>query len=89
MKRTIGYTLTAALAALAFSTPVLANDTFPLSVNESGPVYPQHAKVPDVPAGATRSNAPARQVGSAAPYEVQAPSSVSESAPWLTGTARR
>ena len=88
MKRTIGYTITAALAAVSFSAPLFADDTFPLSVNESGPVYPQHARVPTGAIGATQSNAPARQVGSAT-FEVQTPSSVNESAPWLSGTGRR
>ena len=88
MKRTIAYTLTAALAAVSFSAPVFADDTFPLSVNESGPVYPQHARVSTSATGATQSNAPVREVGSVT-FEVQTPSSVDESAPWLTGTSRR
>ena len=88
MKRTIGYTLATAFAGLSVSAPVFANDPFPLSVNESGPVYAQHATVPTVPSGATQSNAPAREVGSAL-YQVQTPSSVSESAPSLTATDRR
>ena len=88
MKRTASYTLTAALAALSFSAPVFADDTFPLSVNEAGPVYPQHAVVSTIATGATQSNAPAREVGSAT-YEVKTPLSVDESAPWLTGSGRR
>ena len=88
MKRTISYMLAAGFTALALSGPTLADDTYPLSVNESGPVYPQHAAVPAVPRGATSSNSPAREIGSVR-TEVQTPTSVSESAPWLAGTDRR
>jgi hypothetical protein len=100
MARTISHMIAAGVAALSLSAGAFANDTYPLSANESGPVYPQYSTAPaqregatrgDAPArdvGATQSNAPAREIGSRS-YEVQTPSSVSESAPWLTGSGRR
>ena len=88
MTRTLSHTICAALAALALSAGAFAKDTPPLSVNESGPVNPQRATVHEAPVGATQGRAPVRAVGSGH-YEVQTPSSVSESAPWLAGTQRR
>ena len=92
MNRKTSLLLAAAVAAATTSVGALANDTFPLSVNESGPVYAQHERAP-VNVGASRADAAQRQLSSqdarSGAIEVQTPASVSESAPWLTGTGRR
>ena len=94
MSRKLSHAIAAGLAALSLSTGALADDTFPLSVNESGPVYPQHATAPAQGAiaaaavGATKGTAAGGGFGSGN-YEVRTPASVNESAPWLTGTDRR
>jgi len=91
MTRKVSLTAAALLAA-SFSAGAFANDTFPLSVNETGPVYPQHASVPAY-IGASSQAAPERNIRSdvrdSKSYEVQTRSSVSESAPWRTGIERR
>jgi hypothetical protein len=80
-----------ALSLLA-GAAVYAQDV-PLSVNESGPVPGNHEVAPSNQSPATgRSGTAAvtRDVRGPYTYEVQTPSSVSESAPWLTGqTGRR
>ena len=92
MTRKLSSVIAAAIIGALLSVGALANDTFPLSVNETGPVYPQHATVPAY-VGASSQTAPARDIrshsGTSQSYEVQTPSSVNESAPWLTGTNRR
>lgn len=81
-----------ALTLLA-GAAVYAHDA-PLSVNE-GPVSPNHEVAPSnsQPAlGRSRQVTPPREIrgsGDSGSYEVQTPSSVDESAPWLTGQPRR
>lgn len=98
MLRKISAALTVSVTALSFlaAAPVVAND-FPLSVNESAPTNVDHGlsptqKPPAAPVGrmGQRSGGgevSARVYGSPT-YEVQTPSSVSESAPWRTGGQR-
>ena len=78
-----------ALTLLA-GAAVYAHDA-PLSVNE-GPVSPNHEVAPSnaQPAvGRSRQVTQPREVRGPTSYEVQTPSSVDESAPWLTGQPRR
>ena len=67
-------------------------DDAPLSVNESGPVSANHEVAPTnaQPAvGRSRQLEKPREIRGSGSYEVQTPSSVDESAPWLTGQPRR
>ena len=80
-----------AAAAVSASAGAFANDSvFPFSVNESGPVIAEHAAAPSQPTGHTTSAAPVRELqgGTEADRTPSFPSSVSESAPWLSGTTR-
>lgn len=80
-----------AAAALSVSAGAFASDSvFPSSVNESGPVLPDHATAPSQATGRTTNAAPVREIqgGTAAARSSAFPSSVSESAPWLTGATR-
>lgn len=70
---------------------VYAHDA-PLSVNDAGPTLPNHEVAPSnaQPAvGRSRQAAQSREVRGSSSFEVQTPSSVDESAPWLTGQPRR
>ena len=73
--------------AIMIGAAVYANDG-PLSVNESGPVSVDHAPAPSNAAPAIGRSASAPEPrelrGMGTTYEVQTPSSVNESAPWLT-----
>lgn len=80
--------------SLAAGAAVYADDA-PLSVNESGAVSANHATAPTNSAPATERTGSTRQTRevrsgsySSGTFEVQTPSSVSESAPWLTGQQR-
>ena len=84
MKRHITIAIAAAFAALSAATAG-ANDVFPSSVNESGPVYAPHATAAQAPQASGASNAAA--AGGEVRFgdrNIPFPSSVSESAPWLT-----
>ena len=98
MTRKFSALFAAGFGALALATAVAshAHDR-PSSVNESGAVPPTHHQVaPSNSAPATGRSAQAaaqrdvRGYGSAAgTYEVQTPSSVNESAPWLANERTR
>lgn len=87
------FVLFASAAATALSASVAtANDTFPLSVNESGPVYPQHQAAPANVGSTSQTSASGVVVSpraAATQYEVRTPSSVSESAPWRVENSGR
>ena len=86
--------ITAGFGALSLlaGAAVYAHDA-PLSVNDSGPVSGNHEVAPTNKSPATgRSGVAAitRELRGPNTYEVQTPSSVNESAPWLAGqTGRR
>lgn len=80
--------------SLAAGAAVYADDA-PLSVNETGPVSANHQMAPTESASATGRSGYDRQArevrggsSESGTYEVQTPSSVNESAPWLTGQDR-
>ena len=75
-----------ALTMLA-GAAVYAHDV-PLSVNDAGPVAANHETAPTnaAPAvGRSGQRSQAREMRGSDTFEVQTPSSVNESAPWLTG----
>ena len=78
--------------SLLAGAAVYAHDV-PLSVNEAGPVPGNHEVAPTNKSPATGRTSDATTTGEVRgpnTYEVQTPSSVSESAPWLAGqTGRR
>lgn len=79
-----------ALTMLA-GAAVYAHDV-PLSVNESGPAAANHETAPSnaAPAlGRSGQRSQAREIRGSDTVEVQTPSSVNESAPWLTGNFSR
>lgn len=79
-----------ALSLLA-GAAVYAHDA-PMSVNESGPVSANHQIAPtnsEPATGRSQRATEVREVRGPSPVEVQTPSSVDESAPWLTGQPRR
>ena len=87
-----------ALSLLA-GAAVYADDA-PLSVNESGPMSANHERAPTESSPAVgRSDRQLQtreirgsiysNVNDARSFEVQTPSSLNESAPWLTGQERR
>ena len=94
MARKLSTFITAGFGALSLlaGAAVYAHDV-PLSVNEAGPVSGNHEAAPTNKSPATgRSGVAtgAREVRGPSTYEVQTPSSVDESAPWLAGqTVRR
>ena len=101
MTRKLSRIISAGTAALSLSiaAAVYAHDA-PTSVNESGPVSANHEIAPSSASPAVgRSNhtTQARELRGPQPFdapgagtfEVQTPSSVNESAPWLTGQRDR
>lgn len=98
MARKISHVIAAGLGALAFgAAAAVYADGAPSSVNESAPVSARHG----VPAPTASGSAVGRSghssgmrdvrgpsayaASSSGTFEVQTPSSVNESAPWLTG----
>ena len=77
----------AASAASILAAGAAGATDFPLSVNDAGPVIvEQHAQ--PAAQGSTSGGSyreVASDAGARAAYEVRTPSSVDESAPWLTG----
>lgn len=90
MLRKISIAVLSAAAVFASAGAFASDSAFPFSVNESGPVIADHAAAPSQPAGRSNDAAPVREIrgGNAALVSPSFPSSVSESAPWLTGTTR-
>lgn len=98
MSRKFTAVIASASMALAFLAAGGANaDDKPVSVNESAPARAGHQTVPTAgqraseARGGLRESAPVRELGfqssDSRAYEVQTPSSVNESAPWLAGGA--
>ena len=94
MTRKFSRFITAGFGALSLlaGAAVYAHDV-PLSVNDAGPVAANHEAAPTNKSPASgRSGAASvtREVRGPNTYEIQTPSSVNESAPWLAGqTGRR
>ncbi len=77
--------LAIATAMLLSAAAVNAKDV-PSSANETGPVTADHARGAADTRGASAAGSYRNmETQDARSYEVQTPSSVSESAPWLTG----
>ena len=90
MLRKVSLAVLAAAAVSASAGAFASDSVFPFYVNESGPVVAEHAAAPSQPTVRATTAGPVREIaGGNATAQVSAfPSSVNESAPWLTGTAR-